>query len=316
MEYAQLGNSGLMVSRLTLGTVELGMNYGFRHSQHYAKPEPSEAIRIIHRALDLGINLIDTAPNYGNSEELIGRALKQTRQRAFIASKVTIPELHPVTSGNLKTLRGEILHSIEMSLSALRIETVDLLQIHNTSIDLLNNGEVLATLRDAQQQGKVRCLGASCHGEAVPLAALEAGCFDALQVPFNILDRRILPAVLSRAKKNGVGILTRSAFLRGVLTSGIYAVPEQLAEVKEVALQVWAQLNDGACSLSELALRFCLSFDQVSSVIIGVRSTQELESNVDGASKGSLSPIHLKTICGHSLTTPALLDPYNWQGLI
>lgn len=91
MEYQQLGNTGLLVSRVALGTVELGMDYGFRGSEHYRRPDPQEATRVFHRALDLGINLIDTARGYGTSAELIGKALKDRPGDVVMASKVAIP---------------------------------------------------------------------------------------------------------------------------------------------------------------------------------------------------------------------------------
>ena len=86
MEYQQLGSTGLRVSKVALGTVELGLDYGFRGSEHYQRPDPQEATRIVHRAMELGINLIDTARGYGTSEELIGKALKSRPGDVVIAS--------------------------------------------------------------------------------------------------------------------------------------------------------------------------------------------------------------------------------------
>ena len=213
-------------------------------------------------------------------------------------------------------MRQAILGSIEASLSALQLETIDLMQIHNTTLAILRNDEVWRALEDARKAGKIRFLGASCYGEEVPLAALENDHIKALQVPFNALDRRAMPRVFPGAVKRRVGILTRSAFLRGVLTSQVNSVPEPLAPVRDAALRIFAQARDTVQSLSEMALRFCLSFDEVSSVIIGVRSVQELESNVADAEKGALPPEQVDQLCQVSVPDERLLDPQNWQDLI
>jgi aryl-alcohol dehydrogenase-like predicted oxidoreductase len=315
LEYRPLGRTGLTVSQIAVGTVELGMRYGFRSSLHYEKPEEQEAIHVIHRALDLGINLIDTARSYGSSEELIGRALQETSERPVIATKVAILE-KDLASGNSKKLRAAIQASIEASLKALKVEAVDLMQIHNTNAAILANEEVIRALEDSRQQGKARFLGASgsvC--EDTSLAALEIGCFQTLQVPFNILDRKIVDHVLPRAAQQGVGILTRSAFLRGVLTDSVN-VPEQLIDLRETALHVGSQFQEEVTGLSELALRFCLSFPGVSSVIVGVRSVSELESNVAASVRGRLSPDQLEMLCQISVKNSSLLDPQSWAGLI
>ena len=230
-----------------------------------------------------------------------------------MASKVVIPD--DAAAGS-NPLRQAILGSIEASLSALQLEAIDLMQIHNTSLAILRNDEVLRALEDAREAGKIRFLGASCYGEEVPLAVLENNRFRTLQVPFNVLDRRPLRRVFPGAVKRQVGILTRSTYLRGVLTSQVDSVPEPLAPVRDAALSIFAQARHTVQSLSEMALRFCLSFDEVSSVIIGVRSVQELESNVADAEKGTLPPEQVDQLCQVSVQDERLVDTSNWQGLI
>ena len=230
-----------------------------------------------------------------------------------MASKVIIPE---AASAGSNQLRQAILGSIEASLTALQLETIDLMQIHNVTHAILRNDEVWRALEDARKAGKIRFLGGSSYGEEVPLAALGNDDIKSLQVPFNVLDRRVLPRVFPGAVRKQVGILVRSAFLRGVLTSQVNSVPERLAPVRDAALRVFAQARHTVQSLSEMALRFCLSFNEVSSVIIGVRSVQELESNVADAEKGALPPEQVEQLCQVSVQDERLLDTKNWQGLI
>jgi aryl-alcohol dehydrogenase-like predicted oxidoreductase len=317
VEYRRLGKTGLRVSQIALGTAGFGMPYGFRESPDYKTTEPQDVIRIVHRALDLGINLIDTARSYGRSEEIIGRALRDTHQTAIIATKVTIPDVD-ASNGNSGTLGDSIRRSIEASLAALQAEAVDVMQIHNTNPSILARQEVFRALEDVKQQGKVRFLGASgsvC--EETSKEALRTGFFQVLQVPFNILDRQIADEILPSAAQQRVGILTRSAFLRGVLTDRIH-VPGELGALKEAAQLAWDQAKekDEVHGLAELALRFCLSFGGVSSVIIGVHSLSELDANVTDAEKGALSPELIDRLCDISMKDRSLLDPQNWKGLI
>jgi aryl-alcohol dehydrogenase-like predicted oxidoreductase len=313
MQYSSLGNTGLKVSRLALGTVELGLDYGFRNSAHYRKPEINDAIRIVNRCLELGINFIDTARAYGNSEEILGVALQGKRDEVILASKVAINE-HDMA--NSSQLRSSIEHSIEASLRALRVDAIDVLQIHNAQPEILSNEVILYTLEDAQKAGKIRFLGASCVGEQSANAALELPQIRTMMLPFNILDREMLPDVFSKMQSRGVGLLARSAFLRGVLTDNLATVPDALSAVKLAAAEAAKQCLTEAHGLSELALRYCLSFDAVSTVVIGVRTLKELESNVRSAEKGALSPDCIYRLSTIQVNNHDLVTPGTWQQLI
>jgi 1-deoxyxylulose-5-phosphate synthase len=311
MQYSSLGNTGLGVSRLSLGTVELGIDYGFRSSAHYKKPDAADAIRLVHRALDLGINLIDTARAYGESEEILGRALKGMRERVVLASKVVVEDL-----SDPKKLSRSIESSIDSSLHALQVETIDLLQIHNASPEILTNESALSTLEDAQRKGKFCFLGASCVGEQAVQEALNIPQIRTIMLPFNILDREMIPHVFPAAERQGVGIMARSVFLRGVLTGNLPTVPDELLPVKDAAAEAARECVGEAQSLSELALRFCLSFDAVSTAVMGVRSIEELESNVHDSEKGTLSSDCLKRLSRIEIQDRALVTPGTWQRLI
>ena len=103
-------------------------------------------------------------------------------------------------------MRQAIFDSIEASLKALRVETIDLMQIHNTTAAIVRDEEVLRALEDARQAGKFRFLGASCYGEEAPLAALDNRCISTLQVPFNVLDRKLMRNVFPKAVERRVDV--------------------------------------------------------------------------------------------------------------
>jgi len=314
MRYRSLGDTGLKVSEISLGTAEIGLDYGFKGTADYGKPDAKASIRLLHSALDHGINLIDTARAYGNSEEVIGQAFEGMTSPPYIASKVFLSK--DAAQKTFSALHEEIFTSIEASLRALRLETLDLLLIHNTALEHLRRTEILACLGEAQQQGKVRFLGASCYGEEAPLAVLKESSFRALQVPFNVLDQTMNHQVFPEAAAQQVGIFVRSAYLRGVLTSQVHSIPERLAPLRSRALQVLAVLDHEVSSLAEAALRFCLSLSTVSSVVIGVKSVAELEGNLADASRGVLPEELMPPLQALSFGDDPIVDPRNWQDLI
>jgi aryl-alcohol dehydrogenase-like predicted oxidoreductase len=314
MRYRPLGNTGLKVSEISLGTAEIGLDYGFKGSTHYARPDMQESIRLIHTALDQGINIIDTARSYGTSEEIIGQALAELTFTPHIVSKVYLPE--EAVQKEFPALRQEIFSSIEASLQALRLESIDLLLIHNTTLEHLRHKAVEACLAEAKQQGKIRFFGASCYGEEVSVAVLEQPQFRALQVPFNLLDQKMSARVFPAAAAQGTGIFVRSAYLRGVLTSQIDSIPQRLSSLRLRALQTLALLGEEVSSLAEAALRFCLSVHGVSSVVVGVKSVAELEENLADASQGALPHDLMPQIGELSFDNDPIVDPRSWQDLI
>jgi aryl-alcohol dehydrogenase-like predicted oxidoreductase len=301
-----LGNSGCQVSEIAIGTVELGMEYGFRGSSNYDAPPAGEAIRLLRRAFDLGVTLFDTAPSYGTAETLVGKAFDRAGERPYITTKVIVPEEGPV--------QDAITASIEASLQALRVPVIDLLQIHNTTAEMLDRDDVLRSLYDAQRKGKVRWIGVSVGDEATALRALSIAGFETIQCPFNLLNQAARPRVFPGASKTGQSILVRSAYLRGVLTSQLDDIPEALAALKSPAKAAFGAASAETATLAETALRFCLSFAPVASVIIGVHSISELESNLKDAEKGALSAQLVDKLAAFAIQDQTLVNPVYWRG--
>jgi aryl-alcohol dehydrogenase-like predicted oxidoreductase len=322
MKYKPLGDTGLEVSEISLGTVELGLDYGFPGTAHFQKPTTQEAVRLLHRAVDSGINLIDTARIYGDAEEIIGIALQEMTHRPYVASKVVIPAdpgyagpfpAPPRRNMGFKQLRHEIMGSIETSLNALHVDTIDLMLIHNTTVEALKCEDILSCFEEARQQGKIRFIGASTYGEVAPLEVLKNRIFQALQVPFNLLDQKMVNQVFPQAAQQKVGILVRSAFLKGVLTDQVNNTPKRLAPLRKAALGVLKVLGEEVSNLAEVALRFCLSFTKVSSVIVGVRSIPELESNLAALNQSPFPPDTLRRLRDFSIDDEKLVTPTHWD---
>jgi len=301
MEYRPLGRTGVQVSKLCLGTMMFGA---------WGNPDHDDSIRIIHRALDAGINFVDTADVYsaGESEEIVGKALKGRRDDVVLATKFFMP------MGEDPNRRGGsrrwIVRAVECSLRRLGTDYIDLYQVHRPSPDI-DVEETLGALTDLVRQGKVRYIGSSSYsGSEIVEAqwtARERGLerFRTEQPPYSILTRLIELDVLPTAQRHGMGILTYSPLAGGWL-SGRYgkdaiASPASSARARgalaarfdmslpenqrklEVVQQLTQVAADAGISLIELAIAFVVNHPGVTSAIIGPRTIEQLDSQLPAA---------------------------------
>jgi aryl-alcohol dehydrogenase-like predicted oxidoreductase len=294
MDYRPLGRTGVHVSKLCLGTMMFGA---------WGNPDHDDSIRIIHRALDAGVNFIDTADVYsaGESEEIVGKALKGRRDDIVLATKVNVQMGDDRNHGG--NSRRWIITEVENSLRRLNTDWIDLYQIHrpdpNTDIE-----ETLGALTDLVLQGKVRYIGSSSFsaGQIVEAqwTARERGLerFRTEQPPYSILVRGIELDVLPTALRQGMGILTYSPLAGGWLSGSWSAdssptsparqrlaarfdmsLPENQRKLE--AVEGLAKVADDAgVSLIELAIAFVTEHPAVTSAIIGPRTMEQLESQL------------------------------------
>lgn len=214
MELRPLGVTGLWVSPLGLGTVKFGRDQGVKYPRAFALPSDREALTLLELAWDLGINLLDTAPAYGESEERLGRLLRQCRRDWVIVTKVG-EEFHSGESHfNFSTAATRA--SVERSLRRLGIEALGAVLIHSSGDDLtiLEREAVLPTLLDLKQAGLMRAVGISSKTVAGGLRAVE--CCDLVMVTYNLAQREELP-VIRAARAAGKGVLIKKGLLSGHL---------------------------------------------------------------------------------------------------
>lgn len=218
MEYRLLGRSGVQVSTLTLGA----MNFG-----RFANPDHDDCIRIIHAALDAGINCIDTADVYsdGESEEIVAKALRGRRDEVVIATK----QFHAVGEGDVNThgsSRRWIMASVEKSLKRLGTDYIDLYQVHRPD-DLTGIAETMSALTDVVRQGKVRMIGCCTFPAGLQMEAAWMAerygyeRFSSNQPPYSMLVRGIEWDAAPTSTKLGMGLLTWSPLASGWLTGRI-----------------------------------------------------------------------------------------------
>ena len=300
MRYRVLGGTGIEVSVHCLGAMMFGA---------VGNPDHDDCVRIIHAALDQGINFVDTADMYstGESEEIVGKALRDRRDDVVLATKVHFPMGEgPNRGGNS---RRWIVKEVEESLRRLRTDWIDLYQVHRpdptTDIE-----ETLAALTDLVRQGKIRAFGCSMFPAEQVVEAQHVAerrglqRFRTEQPPYSLLARWIETSVLPVCQQHGMGVLTfgplASGFLSGRfrkdqpidLTTGRAAltpsrfdpaVPANAPKFEAVE-QLVALADDIGCTLPELAVAFPIAHPAVTSVIIGPRTMEQLDTLSKGAS--------------------------------
>lgn len=241
----------------------------------------------------------------------MGQALRSHPQ-CYIATKVPVPTDADGNLLNGAPLRQAVRSSLENSLRALRRDVLDIVQIHNATPEVIRRGEMADILIEARRKGKVRFLGASVYGEEAALEAIDAGCYDVLQVAYNVLDQRMARQVFPAAERADVGIIVRSALLKGALTAKAPWLPQELAELRRAAERAKNILAGAWQSLPEAALRFCLSAPQVATVLVGVRTLEELRQALAAAEAGPLSAEMLARTPALALRDEPLLNPSYW----
>jgi aryl-alcohol dehydrogenase-like predicted oxidoreductase len=307
MKYRRLGRTQLEVSEISLGTVEIGLDYGIGPDGLAHRPPEAEAARLLNRALDLGVNFIDTARAYGESEAIIGRALRGRRNDFVICSKA-LSHADETPGG----LPEKVAESVEASLRALATDVIEIMMIHSAPMEVLVRGEMIGILEDLRSEGKFRWIGASVYGEEAALAAIRSGRFDCLQVAYSALDRRQEPTVWPEAVSNEVGIVARSVLLKGVLTQRYHYLPAHLFGLQTAAGELETLAKSIGIGLAELAYRYVLSQVPPHTALVGASAIDELEAAVRFGEAGPL-PVHIvERIREIEVANEADLNPATW----
>ncbi len=280
-----LGRTGLEVSEIGFGALEIGRDWAADVNSDPSHPTDKEAERILNGILDLGINFIDTAPAYWNSEEFIGRALSRRRGEFILATKVG--ERCDRSGSEYDYSGPAVARFIENSLKKLRTDHIDLIQIHSARMEVLERGETYLAMEKARQEGKARFIGMT-GGAPECLKAVELGCFDTIQVPYSLLNLASEDGLLEKARENNVGVIIMRGLAGGKLTEKFERLEnEALREAIRGLLQFTGPGKE-ASSLAHLALGYVLAHPAVCTVIAGTRRLEAVRANIAAAAM----PLH------------------------
>lgn len=274
MKYCSKG--GLKISELTLGTVQLGLDY----SLNSQRPNTEESFDILKSASDFGINVLDTAREYGDSEETIGTFLKNYTNALSIVSKFKVTSEH---LSNFSIAFEEVYESVEKSKRALGIEKIPILLFHKgPEHDISDTCKVIPKIISRLKNlGAIEMGGVSVFEpkEMVPLMKFED--LEAFQVPVNIFDHRLLqPEVLSTLRVKNKIVFARSVFLKGLF----FKPPEELAGKFDEAIPYLNTLHkiseNSGISIVKLAFSFVRSMPEVTSLIFGADNMDQVQQNI------------------------------------
>jgi aryl-alcohol dehydrogenase-like predicted oxidoreductase len=303
---AIFGTTSLSVSEFGVGCARIGGIF---------QEDTGGFLNLLSAAYDAGINFFDTADMYsqGESEVLVGRALRRVRSRVIIASKAgyclpgrrkVAARLKPFLRPIIRALRlrrdrlpvsargalaqdfspAYLTRAVEASLRRLRTDYLDLLQLHSPPADVVARGEWEPALESLKRAGKIRYYGISCDTDEAALAALRFGGVSSLQVVLNLLERRTLDAVLPAARAKGVAVIARECLANGLLVKAASEIdhaayggtPDEQRLREERLTAFRAQAARSRLPLVKMALDYVTETEGVSVTLLGVRSVGQL----------------------------------------
>jgi aryl-alcohol dehydrogenase-like predicted oxidoreductase len=279
MEYKQLGNSDLQISRIGFGCMSLSPD------------REDDSIQLIHHALDLGINYFDTADLYnkGMNEILVGKALKTKRDKAIIATKVGNQWRADGSDWDWNPRKEYIIKAVEDSLNRLQTDHIDLYQLHGGTIDDPVD-EVIEAFGLLQQQGKIRYYGISSIRPNVIREYVKRSDIVSVMIQYSISDRRPEESVLDLLKENNIGVLARGALAQGLLVNK--SAKEYLGHSKETIASA-AQIVQGIAvttqTATQTAVQFVLHHPAVTAAVIGMSRMEQLTEVAVTTDKENLS---------------------------
>lgn len=282
MDRRRLGRSELFVSPLGLGTVKFGRNEGVKYPRPFDLPDDGRITTLLHAAQDLGVNLLDTAPAYGSSEERIGALLPGRRDEWVIATKVGEEFIDGRSAFDFSSEATAL--SVRRSLQRLRTDHLDLVLVHSDGDDeaILHRHGTLAVLDDFKRRGLVRAMGISTKTVAGGLAAVAHASprCDVVMVTYNPRDAAER-AVIDAAARADVGVLVKKALLSGHLAEMLAPGPSESGGATAVP---------SVCDPIETCLRFALAPAGVGAVVVGTINPEHLSHALAAAKRALRNP--------------------------
>ena len=294
MNYRKLGRTSLQVSEIGYGAWGIA-------GDAWLGAKDEESLKALNRAVDLGLNFIDTALAYGggHSERLVGKVVAERDESIYVATKIPPKNLvWPAPAGLHpdEVFPGDYVRECtEQSLKNLGVEALDVQQFHVWQDEWLGEGNWQEAVEDLKREGKIRSFGVSIndHQPANAVGLIETGLLDTVQVIYNVFDQSPEDELLPACQEHGIGVIVRVPFDEGALTGNVtpetefdegdfrnhYFRDDRKGQVQERVRAIISELGASEDEIAEIALRYVLSHPAVSTVIPGMRSVRNVERN-------------------------------------
>ena len=315
MRERRLGRTGLSVSEIGYGAWGIG-------GSQWLGAEDQESLKALNRAVDLGVNFIDTALAYGrgHSEQLVGKVVRERSERIVVASKIPPKNLAwPAPDGvdpDEVFPAEHVRKCTERSLSNLGMDAIDVMQFHVWSDEWVGRGSWLEAIGALKDEGKIRFFGVSIndHQPANAIELIETGVVDTVQVIYNVFDQSPEDQLFAACERNDVGVIARVPLDEGGLTGRIrpdttfpdgdfrneyFSGDRGVAQTDEHVRAILEDLGIERDELPEVALRYVLSEPVVSTVIPGMRSVRNVDRNAVLGDGAGLPPEQVQALKAH-----------------
>ncbi len=312
MQLRRLGKTGIEVSAISIGTWQVGGKWGSNF-------DDANADTILNKAIDSGINFIDTADVYsdGESEKAVGRIVKSRSEKIYVATKCGRQIQPHVNEGYQPAVLRKY---VEDSLKKLQLETIDLIQLHCPPTQVYYRPEIFELFDVLKQEGKIQNLGVSVEKVEEALKAIEYDNVSTVQIIFNMFRQRPAELFFSEAKKKNIGIIVRVPLASGLLT-GKFSAQSSFTDGDHrqfnrngeafdkgetfsgidyatglAAVEALKEIFPGQTNLAPIALKWILQFDAVSCIIPGASNIKQVDSNISALQIPGFTPEQLAAV--------------------
>jgi aryl-alcohol dehydrogenase-like predicted oxidoreductase len=314
MKYRAFGKTGMEVSEIGFGAWAIGGSWGDQ--------KESDSLEALGTALDQGVNFIDTAAGYGNgkSERIIGSFLKSREEKVYVGTKTPPAPGHwppsPYDKIDDRYPEKYLRENVEQRLTNLQVESLDVLLLHTWTRAWNDKPKALEILQKMKSEGLIKQVGISTpeHDQNCVVQLMREGMVDVLQVIYNIFEQEPAAQLLPVAKETGTGIIIRVAFDEGVLTGKYkgdetfppgdfrsnYYAGDRLARGVKRTEKIKREFHTSDYSMPQLALKFAMSHEAVSTVIPGIRNKSQAMQNTAVSDLPNLDPGKLEQLRGHA----------------
>ncbi len=299
--------NGYRISEMTLGTVQLGMNYGINNKD--GKPSSDIADEILKTAEKYGITSFDTAAAYGDSENVLGRYFSKDKKSVSIVTKVHFGDISE------NRLFDTLVESVKKSSENLRLNKIPFLMLHNESYLVKYGSSIISALGKLKKEGLVDNIGVSFSDKTRLLDLCDTEVFDCIQLPLNMFDNKELcSGAVKKISDCGVAVFVRSIYLQGLFFIDPQHLPEKLISAREPLMKLRSLAENIGTDISELALSFIRSSNGINSVALGCETPQQVEQNAMLFEKGEISKTVREKIFEISETVePIIIRPWEWK---